>query len=104
MKEEIIKLLLDHVIEIAFAIMGMFLTAYVLPWLKEKKLYDTVKIAVGAAEKWAQNHDIDKRAWVEDLLKSQGINVTPLISGMIESAVIELDAAFSKAKKSLDTK
>ncbi|MBQ8208550.1 MAG: hypothetical protein IJZ89_07450 [Clostridia bacterium] len=104
MTEEIIKILLDHVIEIAFAIMGMFVTAYVVPWLKEKKLYDTVKIAVQAAEKWAQSHDIDKREWVEEQLTARGITVTPLISGMIESAVTELDAAFSKGKKTANTK
>lgn len=99
MAEEIFKVLLDHIFEIVFAIMGMFVTAYVVPWLKEKKLYDSVKIAVRAAEKWAQTHDINKRQWVEELLTSQGITVTPIISGMIESAVTELDAAFAKAKK-----
>lgn len=99
MTEEIIKLLLDHVIEIAFAVMGMVMTSYIVPWLKEKKLYDTVRIAVRAAEKWAQSHEIDKRAWVEEQLSSRGIAITPIISGMIESAVTELDAAFSKAKK-----
>lgn len=102
MTEEIIKLLLDHIIEIVFAVMGMLVTSYVVPWLKERKLYDTVKIAVRAAEKWAQSHEIDKRAWVEEQLKSQGITVTPIISGMIESAVTELDAAFAKAKKASD--
>lgn len=101
MKEQLITIFVEHFIEIVFAIIGIAVSTYLVPWLKEKKLYDTVKISVNAAEKWAQTHQIDKRTWVEEQLTSAGIKITPLISAMIESAVSELDAMFEKSKKKL---
>ena len=101
MKNEIIALLLEHLIEIVFAVAGVAVSTCLVPWLKEKKLYDTVKIAVNAAEKWAQNHDIDKRTWAEEQLAAAGIKTTPLVSAMIESAVSELDVMLGKTKKKL---
>ncbi|MGN1047705.1 MAG: phage holin, LLH family [Eubacteriales bacterium] len=98
MKTEIITVLAEHLIEIVFAVLGIVISTYVVPWLKEKKLYDTVKITVRAAEKWAETHEIDKRSWVEEQLGTLGITITPLLSAMIESAVKELDTALGKVK------
>lgn len=99
MKTEIITVLAEHLIEIVFAVLGIVISTYVVPWLKEKKLYDTVKITVRAAEKWAETHEIDKRSWVEEQLGTLGITITPLLSAMIESAVKELDTALGKVKR-----
>ncbi len=66
----------------------------VIPWLKEKHLYDIVKKFVQAAEKMGESGIIDKQTkkqFVIDMLKSKGVNVTPEVEALIESAVEELD-------------
>lgn len=99
--QQIINILLEHLVEIVFTILGILVTTYIVPWLKEKKLYETVKIIVQAAEKIAQSNKINKKAWVVSNLESIGITVNEHIEAMIESAVEEIDAAFGtkKAKK-----
>lgn len=91
MGNEILQVLATHLIEIVFSILGIVLTAIIIPWLKEKKLVNTVKILVEAAEKLAQTQDIDKLTYVCDLLESMGIKVTDEIRAKIEYCVLELD-------------
>ena len=92
MKEEILMLLVENISEIVFTLIGALISVYLIPWLKEKKIYDEVKIAVGAAEKLAENCEIDKLEWVKKSLASAGVKITPTIERMIECAVTELDA------------
>lgn len=86
----------DIVVKIIFMALGLVVTYYVVPWLKEKKLYGIVKKAVYAAEKWAETHEIDKKAYVVGKLEAAGIKVTPVVDAFIESAVKELDIALGK--------
>lgn len=98
MSPDVLQTLAAHVTDIVLTLLGALITMYVVPWLKDKKLYDAVKIAVSAAEKWAETHPINKREWVEEQLTKNGIPVTDKISVMIEGAVEELDAALGKHK------
>lgn len=87
---------IDVLVKVIFLVLGTIMTVYVVPWLKEKKLYGVVKKAVYAAEKWAENHEIDKKAYVVEKLEAAGIKVTPVVDAFIESAVKELDIALGK--------
>lgn len=94
--EEIVSLATSLVVKLIIAGVAALITYYVIPYLKEKKVYDTVSKLVKAAEKLAQSEQIDKdkkKDYVIDLLTSKGVEVTPLINAMIEAAVTELDLA-----------
>ena len=80
----------------AIGIATYYIKTTVIPWLKEKHLYDTVKKFVQAAAKLGDVGTIpkaNKKAHVIRLLENKGIKVTPEIDAMIESAVLELDNA-----------
>lgn len=90
------EILLELIGRVVIAAMGVLLTAVVLPWLKEKRLYDDLLRLVAAAEKWAQTHEIDKHAWVCAALSEAGVEVTPRVERLIEAAVFEIDAAVKR--------
>lgn len=90
------EFLIDLAVKLLFALVTGLVTAYVVPWLKEKRLYDTVSKMVRAAEKWSQTHEIDKKAWVIQQLTASGVTVSPTVEALIESAVQELDIALGK--------
>lgn len=80
----------------AIGIATYYIKTAVIPWLKEKRLYDTVKKFVQAAEKLGDVGTIpkgNKKDYVVQLLENKGITVTPEIDALIESAVKELDNA-----------
>ena len=67
-----------------------------IPWLKDKRMYEIVQSFVLAAEKLAESGAIDKglkKKFVVDCLKDKGIVVTDEINALIECAVEELDIA-----------
>ena len=81
-------------VRLIFAVIGVIITTYLIPWLKEKRLYVVVKTAVQAAEKLAESQQITKetkKAYVIDFLESKGIKVTYEVDVLIESCVEELD-------------
>ena len=94
--------LLPYFFEIIIAIISLVVARYVIPcikndlvpWLKEKRLYNIVKSFVQAAEKLAESGVIekcDKKAKVIELLEKNRIVVDDVIEGFIEAAVKELD-------------
>lgn len=87
---------IDVIVKIVFLVLSTAITVYVVPWLKEKKLYDIVVKLVKAAEKLAENGKFDKKAWVIDRLVMMGITITPAVDALIECAVKELDIALGK--------
>lgn len=102
MSEAIIKVITDNVLEIIIAIISIVVSYYIIPaikndlvpWLKEKHLYDTVKKLVQAVEKLAESGAIqktDKKQEVIKLLENQGIEINESVDALIESAVKELD-------------
>lgn len=69
------------------------IAVFVVPWIKEKKLYSWVSIAVKAAEQLYKDSGMGKvkKAFVLDFLASKGYKVdTDSIDLMIEAAVLEL--------------
>lgn len=69
---------------------------YIVPWLKNQGLYDTVKKFVWAAEKLAAAGKLpkeDKKDYVCRMLNAAGVKVTPVVEAMIEAAVEALDIA-----------
>ena len=88
-------------VQLTFAVISALITAYVVPYLKKKNIYDTVKKLVQAAEKLAENANSDKKAWVKAELSRLGVKMTALtdtlIDAFIESAVKELDIAVGRS-------
>ena len=69
---------------------------YIVPWLKNQGLYDTVKKFVWAAEKLAAAGKLpkeNKKDYVCRILNAAGVKVTPVVETMIEAAVEALDIA-----------
>lgn len=96
---EIFTQALSYVIKALFLALTGVLTFYVkntvVPWLEDKQLYSTVKRYVQAAEKLASTGQLTsgaaKKDYVVSLLTSKGIECSPEIHALIESAVEELD-------------
>lgn len=86
------------IVKIAALVLGTVISLYVVPWLKEKRLYETVRQMVEAAEKWNENNPIDKKAWVIERLEARGITVNVYVDALIEAAVKELDIALGMAE------
>ena len=112
MNEAIIKVVTENVLEVIITIISIVVSYYIIPcikndlvpWLKEKHLYSTVKKFVQAAEKLAESQiieKVDKKAKVIELLEKQGIEVTEEIEAFIESAVKELDLVTNTIKEEI---
>ena len=86
---------IDTIVKIVFLVLGTIVTVYVVPWLKEKGLYDIVKKMVQGAEKWSETMEIDKKEWVIERLEARGIVVNDYVEALIESACEELDIAWA---------
>jgi hypothetical protein len=88
------------IIEAAIALIGVIITAIVIPFIKSKttvtqqqQINGWVKIAVAAAEQIyiGSGRGVEKKAHVLAFLKSKGITFdVETIDAMIESAVYEL--------------
>lgn len=92
------------VLKIIVALIGILMTAVVLPWLKgsafpwlrDKQLYSTAKKFAQAAEKLAETGAIDrgdKLDYVVGLLIRKGFEIDDVTRAFIESAVKEIDMA-----------
>ncbi len=82
--------------ELIGTIIILVATRYIIPWLKEQRIYSTIKKFVRAAEKLAEAGElskVEKKRYVETLLKKKGVTITAEIDAMIEAAVKELDLA-----------
>lgn len=101
-------LLINNLVEIIFAAIGVVFTGVcipwvkssAIPWLKEKQLYSLVEKYVKAAEKKAEAGSLAKplkKDYVIKLLEARGVTVTDEVDAFIEAAVKELDAAVQSA-------
>ena len=102
MKETITTVITENVLEIVLTFISLAVSYYVIPciksdlipWLKEKHLYDTVVKFVNAVEKLYESGIVEKgnkKQMVIELLQEQGIEVNTTVEAYIESAVKELD-------------
>lgn len=97
---------LTKIIEVIIALICALLTTFVIPWIKSKTDINNgavsenqaamirlaIKTAVTAAEQiYNSDEGKQKKEYVVDLLRQQGINVDmPSIDAAIEAAVLEL--------------
>lgn len=96
---EMVAFIAENLIRVLIAGGGTFVIVKVLPWAKQLGIYSIVKIFVGAAEKMADTHQIDKekkKEYVITALEQVGVVVTPIVESMIEGAVEELDLQKNK--------
>lgn len=102
MFETFMDSILSNILEIVSTIISLVVAFYVIPciksdlipWLKEKRLYNTVESFVRAAEKLAESGVIEKcnkKDKVVELLRNKGIVVDETVEAFIESCVKELD-------------
>lgn len=106
MFETIMDAILPNILEIIMTIISLIVAYYVIPyiksdlmpWLKEKRIYNVVKSFVQAVEKMAESgiiEKVDKKQYVVKLLESKGIIVDDTVNAFIESCVKELDIVTS---------
>ena len=104
--EMIMSVIISNLFEVVGSIITIIISYYVIPmisqdlvpFLKEKRLYDIVYRAVMAAEKLGATDQIkkaDKKTYVISILNKKGIRVTPEVESLIETAVKELDLVTS---------
>ena len=106
MLETIWGSILPNILEMILIIISLVVSYYVIPyikndlipWLKEKRLYNTVKSFVQAVEKLSESGVIakcDKKTKVIELLEGKGVIVDKTVDAFIESCVKELDIVTS---------
>lgn len=109
---EFYPMILDCAVKVVRLIIAIIFSTIVIPWvkksaipwLKEKHLYGIIQKFVRAAEKLADSEIISKESkldYVIGLLTKRGIDVTPEVRAMIESAVGDLDDEFAHGMLSL---
>lgn len=89
--------ILTLVIRVVIAVLSVVVTYKVIPWLKQRQLYDLVRKGVEAAEKIGGTGK-EKFAIVVEFLDNIGIKVGEDTKILIEAAVQELDIALGKIK------
>ena len=110
--EILLNYITENILEIILSIISLVVTYYILPairedlvpWLKEKRLYSTVKKFVQAAEKLADAGTInkkDKPQYVIGLLEENGIAVNNTIKAFIESSCKEIDIVIGATKEEI---
>lgn len=85
--------MVEFVIKIIIPLLCAVLTMYVIPLLKQKKLYDAVVIAVNAAEQIYKQSGMgeEKFEYVKEWIKSKFHISDEDLKNIIESAVYELN-------------
>lgn len=112
MMEMIIKTITGNLLDIVISVLSIVVSYYLIPaikddlvpWLKEKHIYDMVHKFVQSAEKLAETGVIekkDKKAEVVRLLQERGIEITDAVNAAIESAVKELDLITETVKNEI---
>ena len=92
-------------VKLVFAIIGVLLLRYILPWIKQQVWYSAIKWLVNAAEKIAESGQISKdykKKYVIRLMQMLRIPVNDFTSALIEAAVKELDMLEDKIKDYFD--
>lgn len=98
----IVSAITQNFLEIVVAVISLITSYYIIPcikddlvpWLKEKRLYDITNKFVRAAEKMANSGLIEKcnkKEKVISLLMENGITVDETLEAFIESACEDLD-------------
>lgn len=102
-------MLSDSIVEVIFLVLGLIITRYLIPFLKEKytaervlNVYTEIQKAVQAAEKKYQESGMGtlKKQFVIDYINSKGFKITEAdLDVAIESAVKLLDIIDKEIKE-----
>jgi len=87
------------VIGLVFTILTGLVTKQLIPWLKEKKLYDAAMVAVNAAEAlYGRYHGEEKLVAALESLKAQGYDINSrVVVDALNAAWKEMDRAMIDA-------
>jgi hypothetical protein len=85
--------MVEFIIKIVIPLLCTILTVYVIPLLKQKKLYDAVVIAVNAAEQIYNQSGMGEKKfeYVKEWIKKKFKVSDEDLKNIIESAVYELN-------------
>lgn len=88
----------DLIIKIIIPLICAILTIYIIPFLKEKRIYSSVVIAVRAAEQIYKESGkgTEKFEYVKTWIKSKFNLSDEDLKNIIESAVFELNKDYNK--------
>lgn len=98
---EIIQIIIKYAIEAASIVVVFVAGKYVIPWLKEKRIWNYIVQFVKAAEQKADAGFISPDARKDEVIKALqqvGIKITQEILELIESAVCDLNIEKKKAE------
>lgn len=86
----------EFIIKIIIPLICTLLTAYIIPLLKQKKLYDAVTIAVNAAEQIFSQPGMGKQkfAYVKEWINKKFKVSDEDLKAIIESAVYQLNKRY----------
>lgn len=92
--------MVDVIIKLIIPLLCTVITAYIIPYLKEKKLYNAVKTAVQAAEQIYKESGMgeQKFEYVKSWLNEKFSISADDLKNIIESAVYELNKNKSEGK------
>lgn len=92
--------MVDVIIKLIIPLLCTVITAYIIPYLKEKKLYNAVKTAVQAAEQIYKESGMgeQKFEYVKSWLNEKFSISADDLKKIIESAVYELNKNKSEGK------
>jgi hypothetical protein len=93
------------IISLIVIILGTLISKQLVPWLKEKRLYDAALIAVNAAEAlYGRYHGEEKLAAALESLKTRGYDIdSKQVLDALQAAWKELDRAmYSDGEKKIE--
>jgi hypothetical protein len=83
--------MIDFIIEIILPVVSLLVSIYIIPWLKEKRVYEFVKSVVKATEQLSKTLNIDdKFKYAAEAIKKKFNLSDEDMERLIEAAVFEI--------------
>lgn len=83
--------MIDFIIDIILPVVSLIVSTYIIPWLKEKRVYEFVKSVVKATEQLSKTLNIDdKFEYAATAIKKKFNLSDEDIKRLIEAAVFEI--------------
>lgn len=83
--------MIDFIIEIILPVVSLLVSIYIIPWLKEKRVYEFVKSVVKATEQLSKTLNIDdKFEYAAEAIKKKFNLSDEDMKRLIEAAVFEI--------------
>ena len=82
--------MVTFITEIIIPVVSLLVSTYLIPWLKEKRVYDYAVTAVKAAEQLGKTLDTDKFTYAKTLIQKKFKLSDDDVKRLIEAAVFEI--------------